>query len=363
MLKRTPFFSHHVEADARIVDFAGWEMPIQYAGVRREHKQVRESVGLFDVSHMGQVRVKGPGAAAALDHLLTNDVHGIAHGEAQYNVMCNEDGGCVDDVFAYRISDHEFLVVVNASNVDKDFAWMVEHNCRDDAEFTNESDDWALLAIQGPNAIHVAGSLTEVPVADLGRRRFVLGTFAGIDGCVMARTGYTGEDGFEIFLPASDAASAWPAILAAGEAYGICPIGLGARDTLRLEARNCLYGHEINDQISPLQARLGWVVKLDKPGGFIGRDAIAARKATDTHWLAGVVLDKRIARDGMTVLRDGVEVGWVASGTQSPMLSRGIALVFVTKPNGRPGTELTIDVRGREAACSVVKGAFYQSNS
>jgi len=360
MSKRTPFHAHHLGAGARMVEFAGWEMPIQYAGVRKEHRQVRDSVGLFDVSHMGQVRVKGQGAASALSWLLTNDVRAVQPGEAQYSVMCNPAGGCVDDVFAYRIGQEEFLVVVNAANVGKDFRWMLENNPDPQVEFTDESLRWALLAIQGPDAVRVVGDLTKADISSLGRRRFLTARFSGVAGCIVARTGYTGEDGFEVYVPAAAASGVWPAVMDAGAEYGICPVGLGARDTLRLEVKNCLYGHELTDEISPLQARLGWVTKLDKPGGFLGRDAVLARRSTDTHWLAGVVLDKRIAREGMVVSRAGEAVGWVASGTQSPTLGKGIALVYVARPNGRPGTELTVDVRGREARCTVVKGPFYK---
>ncbi|MBA2320323.1 MAG: glycine cleavage system aminomethyltransferase GcvT [Deltaproteobacteria bacterium] len=360
-LRRTPFHAHHVAAGARMVPFAGWDMPVQYRGITGEHVAVREKVGLFDVSHMGEIRVRGPKAAEALQWLLSNDVAKLAPGQAQYNALCNPSGGIVDDVFAYRIAEDDFLVCVNASNRDKDFAWFSEHlPHRDGCTLEDQGDAWAQVAIQGPRGVDVAAALCGEDLASLGRHRFLVTRFADIPGCIVARTGYTGEDGFEIFLPADEAEPAWPRVLEVGAEAGIEPIGLGARDTLRLEARNVLYGHEIDDTTSPLQANLGWITKLKKEGGFLGSDAIVARKETDTTKLAALKLDgKRIARDGMTVHADGRVVGRVTSGTLGPYVGHPIALAMVEKGLATVGTPLSIDVRGNEATAAVVD-AFYK---
>jgi aminomethyltransferase len=367
-LRRTPYYGCHVAAGAKLVPFAGFEMPVQYAGVTKEHLAVRASVGLFDVSHMGEVRVTGPKAEEALSRLLTNAVRKIEIGEAQYNAMCNHQGGVVDDVFVYRLGPAEFIVCVNAANRDKDFAWMVANNpFPAEASFVDEGDLWGQLAIQGPNGVKVAQSLTAEAIEGLAGRRFVVGTFAGVPGCIIARTGYTGEDGFEVFIPVADldaAVAVWDKVLAAGAPYGIEPIGLGARDTLRLEVRNMLYGHELSDELSPLQAGLGWIVKLPKPDGFIGRDAITIRKDRDEHVLVGFVMDdKRIPRDGMKVVSEGQEIGWVTSGTMGPSVGKGVGMAYVLKAFADPGTALTIDVRGKEAPATVWKGRFFVRDS
>jgi aminomethyltransferase len=364
-LKRTPFYDLHLLAGARMVPFAGFEMPVQYAGLLKEHAQVRTGVGVFDVSHMGEVWVTGPKAEDALMWLLSNAIRRVGIGQAQYNVMCNQAGGVVDDVVVYRLGPEEFMVCVNAANRAKDFAWMVENNpFPDGATFTNHSDAWGQLAIQGPKAMATVQKMTDIDLSPLGTYRFAVGSCAGVAGCIIARTGYTGEDGFEIFLPLEVEGAAetlWRELMEAGEEFGIQPIGLGARDTLRLEVRYCLYGHELNDELSPLQAGLGWVCKLKKPGGFLGAEAIGARRAGDRHTLVGMMVDgKRIARDGMRVLADGQDVGWVSSGTRSPSIQRSILLAYVDSTYAQPGTQLTIDVRGREATAEVVEGPFYK---
>ncbi len=358
-LRRTPFYDHHVAAGARIVPFAGFEMPMQYSGVKEEHLATRTACGLFDVSHMGEVRVRGPKAEDALMWLLSNAIRRLQVGQAQYNAMCNADGGVVDDVFVYREGAEEFLVCVNAANRAKDFQWMVDNN-REGAEIIDEGDQWAQLAIQGPKAVEVVRTLAPAEVPDLGRHRFVRGTFAGIDDCLIARTGYTGEDGFEVFIPAAMAVPAWQAILDAGAPHGLLPVGLGARDTLRLEAGNCLYGHELDATTSPLAAGLGWITKVKKPGGFIGCDAIVARRDAGTERvLVGFQVDgKRIARQGMAVLVDGAAVGEVTSGTRGPSVGVAVGMAYVDRAHAELGTELTIDVRGREAAAHVVKMPF-----
>lgn len=360
--KKTPIFPCHIEAGARMVNFAGWEMPIQYEGLIKEHVAVRERVGLFDVSHMGEVRVRGHQALEALQGLLTNDLSAISDGGAQYNVICNHTGGVVDDVVVYRFSVDDYMVCVNAANRQKDFDWLTKYNpCPDGANFTEESERWGQIAIQGRKAVATISALTDIPLSDLGVYHHIGATVAGIDGCIIARTGYTGEDGFEIFVPAAKAADLWRALLAAGEPHGVAQVGLGARDTLRLEARYCLYGHELNDETSPLAAGLGWVTKLRKESDFVGKSALIARKGNESHRLVGVKLEgKRIVREGMDVLVNGVVVGTVTSGTRSPTLQVGICLAYVQREFVKPGTNLDFDVRGRTASGTVVKGSFYK---
>lgn len=358
-LRRTPFYGKHLAAGARMVPFAGFEMPVQYQGVQPEHLACRSGAGLFDVSHMGEIRVRGPKAREALAWLLSNAVLKIVDGNAQYNVLCNPDGGVVDDVFVYRRAEDDLLVCVNAANREKDFAWMVENNpFKDGASFEDEGDAWAQLAIQGPDAVALVQSLCAEDVAALPRHAFLVGTFAGVGGAWVARTGYTGEDGFEVFLPAHLAEPAWDILVDAGAV----PVGLGARDTLRLEAGNCLYGHELDDLISPLEAGLGWVVKLNKPGGFLGSAAIARRAAAPGHRkLIGLALEgKRIPREGMTVLQGDQAVGKVTSGTFGPSVQRGIALALVDPALVEAGATLAVDLRGRVVPAEVVKPPFYR---
>jgi len=362
-LRRTPFHAEHVAAGARLVPFAGFEMPVQYTGVRDEHVATRSRAGLFDVSHMGEIRVRGPKAESALSWLLSNAIRKLEPGQAQYNAMCNDRGGVVDDVFVYRLAADDFLVCVNAANRAKDWEWMTSHD-REGASWDDEGDAWAQIAVQGPAAVGIVDELVEIDAAGVERHRFVRGTFAGIAGCVIARTGYTGEDGFEIFIPAAKARPAWGAVLDAGKQNGLVPVGLGARDTLRLEVRNCLYGHELTDETSPLQAGLGWIVKLAKPGGFLGADAIGARRDTDRQVLVGMLIEgKRIAREGMKVQHEGAAVGTVTSGTHAPCVDRAVCLAYVDKELSRTGTRLMIDVRGREEFGIVVEGPFYRKET
>ncbi|MEQ1500688.1 MAG: glycine cleavage system aminomethyltransferase GcvT [Myxococcota bacterium] len=362
-LRRTPFYDRHVAAGARIVPFAGFEMPVQYQGVREEHVRTRTAAGLFDVSHMGEVRFRGPNAETALSWLLSNAIRKLEPGQAQYNAMCNERGGIVDDVFVYKVAGDDFMVCVNAANRDKDHAWMVAHNPHG-ATIVDEGDQWAQLAIQGPKAVDVVDRLVGFDARAVPRHHFRIDAFGGVAGCMIARTGYTGEDGFEVFIPVAHAAPLWDEVLRAGQPEGIGPIGLGARDTLRLEVRNALYGHELTDDTSPLQAGLGWIVKLQKPGGFVGSDAIAARKATDRDVLVGMVIDgKRIAREGMDVTVSGAKIGRVTSGTLAPSLDCGVCLAYVDQQFKAPGSRLTIDVRGKEAVGVVVQGPFVKPGS
>jgi aminomethyltransferase len=358
-LRRTPLYDRHVALGARMVPFAGFEMPVQYAGLSAEHLAVRTGVGLFDVSHMGEIRVRGDKAPQTLQWLLSNAVLRVEPGQAQYNILCNERGGVVDDTVIYKLADDDFIVCVNAANREKDFAWITEHNPHPDVSIEDEGDAWVQFAIQGPFGPNVAAYLSGPDILPLKRYRFLRGLFAGVEGCVIARTGYTGEDGFEVFAPAEHGPAIWDAILDTGATHGIVPVGLGARNTLRLEARMSLYGHELSDDISPLQAGLGFAVKLRKPGGFLGSDAIAARKGTGEPVLVGLVVQgKRIARDGMSVLKGDTVVGHVSSGSKSPSTGRSIALAFVPPALSEPGTALEIDVRGKRAEAHVYDGAF-----
>jgi len=365
-LRRTPFHAHHVAAGARMVPFAGFDMPVQYRGVKPEHLATRGAAGLFDVSHMGEVRVTGPKAEDSLMWLLSNAIRRLQPGGAQYNALCNEAGGVVDDVFVYRLAADDFLVCVNAANRAKDFAWMTEHD-RHGATFVDEGDAWAQVAIQGPRAVDIVRALCDDEVAGLKRHRFVSRDLLGVKGVLVARTGYTGEDGFELFLPLpgqEDAVAAvWPALLELGQPHGLTPVGLGARDTLRLEAGNCLYGHELSDDTTPLQAGLGWITKLRKPGGFLGADAIEQRRHTEERVLVGFKgASKRIAREGMKVLVDGAEVGVVTSGTLGPSVGAPIGLAYVAPSVAEVDTELTIDVRGRMAPAHVVPTPFIRGS-
>jgi aminomethyltransferase len=357
MPQRTPLHDTHVRAGARIVEFAGWEMPVQYAGILQEHEAVRTRVGLFDVSHMGEVVFRGPKALEALGRVFTNDVSKIADGQAQYGCLCRESGGIVDDVVVYRRAADDLLVCVNAGNRAKDFEWLAGH--AGGADVANESDAWAQLALQGPLAAQLLQRLTKVNLSAMRSYRFAPGEVAGIAGLV-ARTGYTGEDGFEIFCPSEAGPRLWAALMEAGQPERIAPCGLGARDSLRLEMAYRLYGSDMDDSTTPLEAGLAWVVKLDK-GEFVGRDALLRQKAAGVaRKLVGFALtDPGIARHGYPVLQDGRKVGDVTSGTKSPSLGTSIGLAYVPTALAAEGSTFAVEIRGRPAAARVVKTPFY----
>jgi aminomethyltransferase len=357
MAKRTPLHDVHVQSGARMVEFAGWDMPVQYAGLLDEHEAVRTRAGLFDVSHMGEVVFRGPKALAALNHVFTNDLSRVADGQAQYGCLCREDGGIVDDVVVYRRSAEDLLVCVNAGNRQKDFEWLRDH--AGGAQVTDESDDWVQIALQGPRSQAILQPLTPVDLAKLKTFWFTTGSVHGIE-CTLARTGYTGEDGFELFCRAADGVRIWKAVLEAGKPEGLVPAGLGARDTLRLEVAYRLYGNDMDDVTTPLEAGLGWVVKFDK-GDFIGRDAMLRQKEGGLpRKLVGFVLtDPGIARHGFDVLHDGKKVGTVASGTRSPTLKTSIGLAYVPPSLAAEGSTFAVDIRGRPASAQVVKTPFY----
>ncbi len=342
-----------------MVDFAGWEMPVQYRGVIDEHRAVRTAAGLFDVSHMGEIRVSGSGAEAFVQGLTPNDVTKLTPGRAHYSALLTEEGTFVDDILVYRISADEFLIVVNASNADADFAWM-QAQPRGDCRLENVSDDWALLALQGPAAVEIVRPLTPAAIDEIRYYRFAPATVGGFD-VLLSRTGYTGEDGFELYCRPADAPALWDLLLDAGRASGLEPAGLGARDTLRLEAAMSLYGHEIDRTTTPWEAGLDWIVKLDK-GDFLGRAAlVAAREAGLSRKLVGFQVEGRgIARQGHELMVGGRRVGVVTSGTHSPTLGVALGLAYVEPGFAEPGSTVEIDVRGRAVAARVVPVPFYK---
>lgn len=338
-----------------MVDFTGWDMPVQYAGVIEEHRAVRTAAGLFDVSHMGEVRVRGAAAEALLQRLTPNDVGKLAVGRAHYSGLLTERGTYVDDLLIYKLAPEDFLVVVNASNADRDFEWIAAR-AEGDVEVVNESDRYALLALQGPRALEILAPMAPAEVAGLKYYGFLQGTVAGAPA-IISRTGYTGEDGVELYVAPEDAPEIWRRLVEAGAV----PAGLGARDTLRLEAAMALYGHEIDETTTPFEAGLGWVVKLEK-GDFSGRDALLAQKEQGVpRKLVGFEVQGRgIARQGHGVVSDGGTVGVVTSGTWSPTFEKALGMAYVPPALASPGTALTLDVRGKEIPAVVVELPFYR---
>ena len=359
-LKRTPLYAAHVKAGARMVPFGGWEMPVQYRGIVEEHRTVRAAVGCFDVSHMGELEVEGPGALAALQRLTTNDVAALETGQVQYSVLCYPHGGIVDDLTVYRLAAERYMITVNASNIDKDWAHVTEGG-EGNARWRNVSDATGLIAVQGPRAEALVGRLADVDVTRIGYYRFAEGRVAGAPALI-SRTGYTGEDGFELYVGAGDSERLWDALLEGGRADGAAPIGLGARDTLRLEMRYALYGNDIDDTTNPLEAGLGWVVKPAK-GEFIGREAIErVRAAGPARRLVGVEMTERaVARHGYPVVKDGAAVGVVTSGSYGPSVDRYIAMAYVASAHAAVGTELGVEIRGQAKSARVVKTPFHPS--
>lgn len=359
-MKKTPLCDEHIKLGARMVDFAGWYMPVQYKGLREEHDCVRNQVGLFDVSHMGEVRVKGPKALETLQWLTTNDVEKLSKGEAQYSLLPNDQGGLVDDIIVYCVEKNaDYLVCVNASNKDKDFAWMTKHN--KGADITDESDNWAQIAVQGPKALELSDLVLGVKVSAMKSFTFQPIQFAGFKGYV-ATTGYTGEKGCEVFIEAAGAAKLWTTLLEKGAALGVQAIGLGARDTLRTEMKYSLYGHEIDDTTNPYESVLGWVIKADAKN-FMGKDLIVGKKTKGlTQKLVGFkMLEKGIPRQGYSVFSfDNKEIGRVTSGTHSPTLDEPIGIAYVALGHEKEGSEILVDIRGRKVKAKVCKTPFIE---
>jgi aminomethyltransferase len=362
-MKNTPFTQKHIALGAKMASFAGYNMPISYSSINEEHAAVRKNAGVFDVSHMGEFMLKGENALDLIQRITTNDVSKIKNGQAQYNCFTNENAGIVDDLIVYCIEEKKvYMLVVNASNIEKDWNWVSKHNTKN-VEMHNISDKTCLLAIQGPNATKILQQLTELDIMNLKYYTFVKGTFAGVDNVLISATGYTGSGGVEIYFEDENdnAGKIWDAIFEAGSAQGIKPIGLAARDTLRLEMGYCLYGNDIDDTTSPLEAGLGWITKLNKPTHFTAKDILEKQKAEGMkRKLVGFeMIDRGIPRhDYLIKDASGNDIGKVTSGTQSPSLNKGIGLGYVSLENAGLDTEIFIDIRNTPVKAKVVKFPF-----
>lgn len=357
-MNRTALFNKHVSLGAKMVPFAGFEMPVQYSGLTEEHFAVREKVGIFDVSHMGQFFVEGKGALELLQFVTTNNVANIVDGQAQYSCLPNENGGIVDDLIVYKMNDEKYFVVVNASNIQKDWDHICKHNAFD-AKMTNASDDMSLIAIQGPKATETLQKLTSVNLSEIPYYHFTVGEVSGVQDVIISNTGYTGSGGFEIYFKNEDAEKLWDDLTAAGEEFGLLPCGLGARDTLRLEKGFCLYGNDIDDTTSPMEAGLGWITKFDKE--FISKEKFEQQKADGVNrkLVAFEMLEKAIPRHDYPIVNaEGKTIGKVTSGTMSPMKKVGIGLAYVDKPLNKLGSEIFIQIRNKNIPAKVVKAPF-----
>jgi aminomethyltransferase len=362
-MKKTALYDKHLNLDAKMVPFAGYEMPVSYNGIIEEHQTVREKVGMFDVSHMGEFILKGEGALDLIQRVTSNDASKLEKGDAQYSCLPNGKGGIVDDLLVYKLGEEEYMLVVNASNMQKDWDWLTIHNTAE-VEMKDISDATSLLAVQGPSATKALQFLTEVDLESMKYYTFVRGTFAGVDNVIISATGYTGSGGFEIYVANESAAKVWDAIMDAGEAYGIQPIGLGARDTLRLEMGYCLYGNDIDDTTSPLEAGLGWITKLKKESDFVDKQFLIEQKAAGiSRKLVGFeVLGKRPPRNAYPIVdADGNEIGVVTSGTKGPSVNISIGMGYVAKEYSKKGSAIFIDVRGKKIEAKVVGLPFYKA--
>jgi len=357
-MRRTALTSTHIDLGAKMVEFAGYYMPLQYEGLGIEHETVRNSVGVFDVSHMGEFLISGPNALELIQKVSSNDATKLEIGKAQYSCLPNDKGGIVDDLIIYKIKEEQYLLVVNASNMEKDWDWISSHNSMG-AEMKDLSMDYSLLAIQGPKAVEAMQSLTEVNLSEIKFYNFEVAPFAGIENVIISATGYTGSGGFEIYCKNSEAKQVWDKVLEAGVDFGIKPIGLAARDTLRLEKGYCLYGNDINDTTSPLEAGLGWVTKFTKD--FINADNLKAQKeAGVTRKLVGFeMIERGIPRHDYPIVdSDGNEIGIVTSGTMSPSLSKGIGMGYVPTELSKPDSEIMVQIRNKQVKAKVVKMPF-----
>jgi aminomethyltransferase len=361
-LKHTPLYEQHKALGARFVDFGGWEMPVQYSSILEEHQAVRTQAGLFDVSHMGEFKVEGKDALAFLQYLVPNDVGRLAVHQALYTQLCLANGNVIDDLLIYKLAEEHYMLVVNAANISNDLSWVQGQATHfADVTVVDQSGTTALLALQGPEALDILQKLTSVNLADIRYYRCTADLVDGVN-CIISRTGYTGEDGFELYCSSADAPKLWSDLLAAGKEQGLRPAGLGARDTLRLEAGLCLYGHELDEQTNPLEARLGWTVKLNKGGDFIGRDSLLQVKAQGPQrLLVGVeLLERGVARGGCVLYDQERRVGELTSGSHSPTLRKNIGLGYVEAAEAVTGKQLQVDIRGKRVAAQIVALPFYK---
>ena len=360
-MKTTALTETHIALGAKMVPFAGYNMPVSYQGVNIEHETVRRGVGVFDVSHMGEFLIEGPNALELVQKVSSNDASKLTIGKAQYSCMPNTNGGIVDDLIIYRIKEETYLLVVNASNIEKDWDHISHYNTAIGAEMKNISDQYSLLAIQGPNAVEAMQSLSSHDLSAIKFYNFVVGDFAGVEHVIISATGYTGSGGFEIYCKNSEVQQVWDKVLEAGSAFGIQPIGLAARDTLRLEMGYCLYGNDIDDTTSPFEAGLGWITKFTKD--FVNSEALADEKQrTPERKLVGFELDEKgIPRQGYDIVdSNGQKIGQVTSGTMSPSLSQGIGLGYVPQVFSTPGSKIHIQIRKKRVPATVVKPPFYK---
>ncbi len=362
-LSRTALYDQHVALGGKMVPFAGFEMPVQYpTGIREEHRAVREAAGLFDVSHMGEFILRGSQALDLIQKIAINDASTVEVGQAQYSAMCTLDGGVIDDLLVYRYPDH-WMLVVNASNRPKDFAWVSQQAEGLDVTIDDASDRIALLAIQGPKAAGIVSQLTDTDLDTIGYYRFKVDQIAGM-AATISRTGYTGEDGFELYVDAGDAATIWDALLEAGASDGLIPAGLGARDSLRLEMGYALYGNDLDGEHSPLESGLGWVTKLDK-GDFLASDVLRRQKeaGVERRLVGFRLLDKGFPRPGYEIVIDGEVAGRVTSGTLSPSLGVGVGLGYVPVSHSKSGSEIAVRIRGTDVAAVIERPPFYKEGS
>ncbi|WP_144552416.1 glycine cleavage system aminomethyltransferase GcvT [Bacillus sp. X1(2014)] len=363
LLKRTPLFETYKKHGAKVIDFGGWELPVQFSSILEEHEAVRNRAGLFDVSHMGEVVVEGKDAESYINYLVTNDVTKLSINQAQYTAMCYQNGGTVDDLLVYKLTNEKYLLVINAANIDKDFEWMKQH-VKGEVTLKNISNETAQLAIQGPKAERILQKLTETNLSEIGSFKFAQHVnVSGITDALVSRTGYTGENGFELYLAADQAVALWGKLIEAGSEDGLKPCGLGARDTLRLEARLALYGQELLSDISPLEAGIGFAVKTNKESDFIGKEALLRQKEEGLkRKLVGIeVTGRGIPRHGYKVISEsGEEIGTVTSGTQSPTLKKSIGLALVSAEYAQVDTQLKVEIRNKQIDAVVIKTPFYK---
>ncbi|MCX7021385.1 MAG: glycine cleavage system aminomethyltransferase GcvT [bacterium] len=360
---KTALNAIHHELGGQMIEFAGHELPVQYTSINEEHRTVRSKVGLFDLTHMGEFWFEGPGALAFVNRLVTNDVAAMKDGQVIYTPMCYPDGGIVDDLLVYRFGEEKILTVVNGACLDKDWEWVTRH-APQGLKVTNKSDETTLIAVQGPLAEEVIRSVTDIPLEPIGFYEFAVGTVGGVKDMLLSRTGYTGEDGFEIYIPNAHAVTVWRALWPKTQELGGRPIGLGARDTLRLEMKYCLYGNDIDKTTNPFEAGLAWTVKLEKDD-FIGRDALVKVKEAKPgrRLVCFEMLERGIARQHTKCFSGDAEIGEVTSGTMSPSLGKAIGLAYLASSHRAPGSEFSVDIRGKLRGAVVVKPPFYKDGT